>query len=66
MAIALNRHYGASKFATRKAEWIATSHARCELGNLLFLKKTARPCSCIMCKRPRYKRPVKHKQVAAD
>lgn len=56
MSRAQRRYDAETVFARRKKQWIATSTARYGLGKLHFLKRTARPCSCNMCKRQRYER----------
>lgn len=57
MPRALNRHLARIRFAARAANWLARAGANARPPESLhFLKKTGRPCSCALCKAPRYVR----------
>ncbi|GAC1368614.1 MAG: hypothetical protein NVS3B25_21300 [Hymenobacter sp.] len=68
MSRAQRRHKAQTVFARRNKQWEAASAERWRYWDGThagpapkrhFLKNTARPCSCPLCKQPRYER---HKQ----
>ena len=73
MTRAQRRHDAESVFARRKKQWAATDSRRwIERGSEFdppqnhFLKNTTRPCSCPICKQPRYQREPKHARTEQD
>ena len=75
MSLSLNRHYQRANFVRRNHDWEQREGRRWrergpEYDPIIpvrhFLKNTARPCSCAICKRPRYQRDHKSERVALD
>lgn len=63
MGLANHRHHSARVLARRSKHWNAITFRWLKADGspwpapvCHFLKTTARPCSCAICKRPRYKR----------
>jgi hypothetical protein len=66
MGLANRRHNSERILARRRKHWKAIAFPWVKADGSLepapvghFLKTTARPCSCYVCKRPRYKRAPK-------